>query len=68
MLALEKNVDHGVRVVAPPATRTDRVSGLPRGRAEPDGAADLAVFLASDCAGHIGGVVVSLDRGQTARH
>jgi NAD(P)-dependent dehydrogenase (short-subunit alcohol dehydrogenase family) len=88
-----KSVDHGVRVVAinPPATRTDRMLTLMRGRAEqkfgdperwreltthmpfgrpaePDEVADLAVFLASDRASYISGVVVTLDAGQAARH
>lgn len=42
---------------------------LPFGRAaEPDEVADLAVFLASDRASYISGVVVTLDGGQAARH
>jgi NAD(P)-dependent dehydrogenase (short-subunit alcohol dehydrogenase family) len=42
---------------------------LPFGRpAEPDEVADLAVFLASDRASYISGVVMTLDGGQAARH
>ncbi|KAF0104784.1 MAG: short chain dehydrogenase [Rhodospirillaceae bacterium] len=42
---------------------------LPFGRAaEPDEVADLAVFLASNRASYISGVVVTLDGGQAARH
>jgi len=42
---------------------------LPFGRAaEPEEVADLAVFLASDRASYISGVVVTLDGGQAARH
>lgn len=42
---------------------------LPFGRpAEPDEVADLAVFLASDRASYISGVVMTLDAGQAARH
>jgi len=42
---------------------------MPFGRAaEPDEVADLAVFLASDRASYISGVVMTLDGGQAARH
>ena len=42
---------------------------MPFGRpAEPDEIADLAVFLASDRASYISGVVMTLDAGQAARH
>ena len=42
---------------------------MPFGRpAEPSEVADLAVFLASDRASYISGVVVTLDGGQAARH
>ena len=42
---------------------------MPFGRpAEPDEVADLTVFLASDRASYISGVVVTLDGGQAARH
>ena len=42
---------------------------MPFGRpAEPDEVADLAVFLASDRASYISGVVMTLDAGQAARH
>ncbi|HYC63103.1 MAG TPA: SDR family oxidoreductase [Reyranellaceae bacterium] len=42
---------------------------LPFGRAaEPDEVADLTVFLASDRASYISGVVVTLDGGQAAKH
>lgn len=42
---------------------------MPFGRpAEPDEVADLAVFLASDRANYISGVVVTLDGGQAARN
>jgi NAD(P)-dependent dehydrogenase (short-subunit alcohol dehydrogenase family) len=42
---------------------------LPFGRpAEPDEVADLALFLASDRASYISGVVMTLDAGQAARH
>ena len=42
---------------------------MPFGRAaEPDEVADLAVFLASDRASYISGVVITLDGGQAARH
>jgi NAD(P)-dependent dehydrogenase (short-subunit alcohol dehydrogenase family) len=42
---------------------------MPFGRAaEPDEVADLAVFLASDRASYISGVVMTLDGGQSARH
>jgi NAD(P)-dependent dehydrogenase (short-subunit alcohol dehydrogenase family) len=42
---------------------------LPFGRpAEPAEVADLAVFLASDRASYISGVVMTLDAGQAARH
>lgn len=42
---------------------------LPFGRpAEPAEIADLAVFLASDRAGYISGVVLTVDGGQAARH
>lgn len=42
---------------------------LPFGRpAEPDEVADLAVFLASDRASYISGVVMTLDGGLAARH
>ena len=45
------------------------VKHLPFGSAaEPDEVADLAVFLASDRASYISGVVVTLDGGQAARH
>ncbi len=42
---------------------------MPFGRAaEPDEVADLAVFLASERASYISGVVMTLDGGQAARH
>ena len=42
---------------------------MPVGRAaEPDEVADLAVFLASERASYISGVVMTLDGGQAARH
>jgi 3-oxoacyl-[acyl-carrier protein] reductase len=42
---------------------------MPFGRAaEPEEVADLAVFLASDRASYISGVVMTLDGGQAARH
>ena len=42
---------------------------MPFGRAaEPDEVADLAVFLASDRASYISGVVMTLDGGQAAKH
>ena len=42
---------------------------LPFGRAaEPDEVADLAVFLASERASYISGVVMTLDGGQAAKH
>ena len=42
---------------------------MPFGRpAEPDEVADLTVFLASDRASYISGVVMTLDGGQAARH
>src|SRR4029450_3450866 len=42
---------------------------MPFGRAaEPDEVADLAVFLASDRASYISGVVMTLDGGEAARH
>ena len=42
---------------------------MPFGRAaEPDEVADLAVFLASDRASYVSGVVMTLDGGQAARH
>jgi 3-oxoacyl-[acyl-carrier protein] reductase len=42
---------------------------MPFGRpAEPNEVADLAVFLASDRASYISGVVMTLDAGQAARH
>jgi NAD(P)-dependent dehydrogenase (short-subunit alcohol dehydrogenase family) len=42
---------------------------MPFGRAaEPDEIADLAVFLASERASYISGVVMTLDGGQAARH
>jgi NAD(P)-dependent dehydrogenase (short-subunit alcohol dehydrogenase family) len=42
---------------------------MPFGRpAEPDEVADLAVFLASERASYISGVVMTLDAGQAARH
>jgi NAD(P)-dependent dehydrogenase (short-subunit alcohol dehydrogenase family) len=44
-------------------------SHMPFGRAaEPEEVADLAVFLASDRASYISGVVMTLDGGQAARH
>ena len=61
--------EYNQRFARLPVSPPEFTKHMPFGRAaEPDEVADLAVFLASDHASYISGVVMTLDGGHAARH